>query len=358
MANRKIAFSSLLFAFFAINFLPAARAQNRVETRIVSDVELVRIPIMVFDSKGAVATNLTKNDFRLFEDGVQQKILALRMDRVPVSFVIVADVSESMTRKIPFVQDAALSILDPAQQGPRSDEYSILGVASRSKLLIPFTRDQQDIQHRLPFLLTATNGSTALFDGICLGLNVAENSAANARQAMIIITDGGDNHSRYNLRQMKTLLEEADTPIFAVMAESSFEFPFFRAPAVPTTPMGKGSKMNLPDFPFGGETQDYIGPAERRGPHNMKVLAEASGGGVFTARRSEDLPRIVQTIALAVRYRYILTYNPSRDDPFMKQAALSRGDRTLHKIHLELYPRAKFAGYSMPYYKHSYRAFH
>lgn len=348
--------TSLLFCALC---LPVANAQSRrVQTRIVSDVELVRVPVIVLNNRGAVATGLDKSDFRLLEDGVEQKILSYRMDRVPVSFVIVADVSSSMTPKIPFVQEAAASILDPPEKGARSDEYSVLTVASRSRLLVPFTTDEQDLERRLPFLLTATKGQTALFDGIYLGLNVAEDNAANDRQAMIIITDGGDNHSRYNLQQTKRLLEEADMPVFTVMAGPAFALPSFRTDDDRNQlPGWNGARLGLPDLPFGHDSQDYIGPAERRGPHNMKVLADVSGGGVFTARHGYDIPRIVRTIALAVRYRYILTYKPLRDDPFAKTNKTATADPTLHRIDLELYPKQKFAGYSIPYYKHLYRSF-
>src|SRR6266550_3491832 len=79
------------------------------------------------DDKGAVATGLKKSDFRLFEDGVEQDILYFERERVPVSFVILADLSSSMTRKIPFVQEAALSLLDSLQElDQHGDEYSVL----------------------------------------------------------------------------------------------------------------------------------------------------------------------------------------------------------------------------------------
>jgi VWFA-related protein len=335
-----------------------ARTQTRVETRIVSNVDLVRVPFIILDNKGQVATNLKKTDFRLFEDGVEQRILSLDTHRVPVSFVVLADLSSSMTRKIPFVQDAALSLLDPVQQpGKEWDEYSVLSISTRSRLLIPFTHDEQDLERRLPLLLTATDGSTSLFDAIWLGVNTAEDDAVNRNCAMIIITDGGDNHSRYNLHQTKTLLEEADMPIFAVMAGPMFELPGL-APAPPKRPNGlpgqQGTQPGLANLPFFNTSEDYIGPAEQRGPHNMKVLTEASGGGVFTARHEVDLARIVRTIGLALRYRYLLTYQPSRDDPFERRRAGSKGSQGLHIIHLELYPASKFAGYSKPYYKSEY----
>lgn len=360
MAKRVLLSIPLLCGLLLATSNRAARAQDHVQSRIVSKVELVRVPFIIFDDKGHIATDLKKTDFRLFEDGVEQQILGLETERVPVSFVVLADLSSSMTHKIGFVQEAALSLLDPEQPlGKNADEYSLLGISTRSRVLVPFTRDQQDLERRLPLLLTATNGSTALFDGIWLGVNTAEENAANEHCAMILITDGGDNHSRFNLRQTKTLLEEADVPIFAVTAGSMFELPSLGpAPQRKTTeiPGAKGAQPQLPNLPFFSSSEDYIGPAERRGPDNMKRLTEASGGGVFTARREEDLPRIVRTIGLALRYRYFLTYKPSRDDPFDQRTAARTAGSGVHIIHLELYPKANFFRYSMPYYKSEYRS--
>ena len=335
---------------------PAAYAQMRADTSIVANVELVQIPVTIFDDKGAVASGLKKGDFRIFDDGVEQNILYFERERVPVSFVIVADLSSSMTRKIPFVQEAALSLLDSLQeQDQDGDEYSVLGIGSRSRLLMPFTSDEGDLQRRLPLLLTATNESTSLFDGIWLGVSTARRDAANQHRAMIIITDGGDNHSRYNLRDTRELLEEADVPVFAVMAGPSFELPeIFMPQQKKRSPFPSGgSKTQLPNLPISGQGQDYIGPAERRGPHNMKVLTEVTGGGVFTARDEEDLPRIVRTIGLAVRYRYVLTYKPAHDTRVTKTESAA-GDSRQHKVVVQLYPKDKFRGYSLPYYKRVY----
>jgi len=100
----------------------------------------------------------------------------------------------------------------------------VYGIASRAKILFLHARSKRP-GTPLPWLLTPTNGSTALFDGIYLGISEARERAENKHRAMIIISDGGDNHSRYNLRETKSLLEEADVPVFAVMAGSSFELP-------------------------------------------------------------------------------------------------------------------------------------
>ena len=346
---------AVLFLAFSmsawVQWGPVARAQVRTDTPIVANVELVQIPVTIFDDKGAVAADLKKSDFRLFDDGIEQRILYFERERIPVSFVILADLSSSMTRKIPFVQEAALSLLDSLEEQDRyHDEYSVLSIAKRSKLLMPFSGDEEDLERRLPLLLTATNESTALFDGIWLGVNTAHQDAANQHRAIIIITDGGDNHSRYNLRETRELLEEADIPVFAVMAGPSFELPgvFLPQPKKRSRFPSGAPTTHFPDLrvPIGG--QDYIGPAERNGPHNMKKLTEVTGGGVFTARNEEDLPRIVRTIGLAVRYRYVLTYKPVHDTSDSRQ----------HKVVVQLYPKEKFRGYSLPYYKRSYHSIH
>src|SRR6266478_5176401 len=339
---------------------PLAHPQTRAQTRLVANVELVQIPVIIFDNRGAVASSLKKSDFRLFDDGVEQNILYFERERVRVSFVILADLSSSMTRKIPFVQEAALSLLDPLQEPQQdSDEYSVLSIGKRSKQLLSFTSDQHDLERRLPLLLTATNERTSFCDGSWLGVNTARQEAANEHRAMIMITDGGDNHSRYNLGETKRLLEEADVPAFAVMAGPSFELPAIFLPQEKKRsglPRGKGSNTQFPNLPLPVRDDDYIGPAERRGPHNMKALTEATGGGVFTARDEEDLPRIVRTIGLAVRYRYVLTYKPIRGPVSRDNRQGVVGDHSSHKIHLELYPKEKFAGYSAPYYKRGYHS--
>jgi Ca-activated chloride channel family protein len=329
------------------------QAQARPPVQINTNVQLVQVPVIVFDDKGGVASNLKKDDFRLFEDGVEQRILYCEREREPVSFVILDDLSSSMTRKIPFVQEATLSVLDSEEQQERyRDEFSVYGIASRAKNLVPFTRDQKDLERRLPWLLTPTNGSTALFDGIYLGISEARDRAENKHRAMIIISDGGDNHSRYNLRETKSLLEEADVPVFAVMAGSSFELPeIFTGPRKKP---GMQGKIPIPGASTGAE--DFIGPAERRGPHNLQTLTEATGGGVFTAKHEEDLPRIVRTISNAVRYRYILSYKPP-ETPAKAAAEGASGENRWHKIFLELNPKEKFKGFGIPYYKRKYYKF-
>jgi Ca-activated chloride channel family protein len=349
-----------IFLFLAVGLLvwPAGGsfAQSGPDVRIVTSVELVQIPVTIFDDKGSVATDLNKNDFLILEDGVEQRIVSCERERQSVSFVILADLSSSMTNKIPFVQEATLSILDPDQpRVPFHDEFSVFGVETRVTRLAPFTGDLEDLERRLPSLLTPTNGSTALFDGIYVGVTALKREAVNKRRAVVIISDGGDNHSRYSLRDIKGFLQEADVPVFAVMAGPSFELSdLFSAPQnkpKPSARPGENTKQQFPNLSIASSPHDYIGPAEQHGPHNLKALTEATGGSVFTARNLEDLPRIVRTLGLAVRYQYVLTYKPA---PKPNAGVVAEGEAKWHKLHIELRPRDKFTGYGIPYYKRGY----
>lgn len=335
-----------------------APAQVKSNVEIVTSVELVQISVVVFNDRGVVASNLGKNDFRILDDGVEQRILYCDRERVPVSFVILADVSSSMAKKIPFVVESAQSLVEPPDDEEKPiDEYSVLGIETRATILSPFTRDEKDLEERLPSLLQPTNGSTALFDGIYFGVATARRQATNDHRAMIIISDGGDNHSRYNLNETKRMLEEADVPVFAVIAGPSLELPPFLLP-----PERKAKRFPIPGpdpdsgVPSGKPAADYIGPAELHGPRNLKSLTEASGGGVFTAEQLDDLPRIVRTIGDAVRFRYVLSYKPVRDPKLAEAREKAQGEANKHKIRLELQPKEKFRGYYVPYYKRVYRS--
>lgn len=335
-----------------------APAQIKSNIEIVAKVELVQISVVVFNDQGVVASNLGKNDFRILDDGVEQKILNCDRERLPVSFVILADVSSSMTKKIPFVVESALSLVEPPddEEAP-VDEYSVFGIDTRARILSPFTRNEKDLEQRLPLLLQPTNGSTALFDGIYFGVAEAQTQATNQHRAMIIISDGGDNHSRYNLNETKRMLEEADVPVFAVMAGPSLDLPPFLLPPESKSKRSPIGRPRLgPDLSNGPPAADYIGPAELHGPRNLKTLTEASGGGVFTAEQMDDLPRIVRTIGDAVRFRYVLSYKPVRDGKLIEAQEKVAGDSNRHKIRLDLVPKEKFKGYYLPYYKRVYRS--
>jgi len=321
----------------------AGQSQHRSADYISADANLVRIQVIVFDNKGAMATDLTKQDFRVFDDGEEQTIQYFSHARQPVSLVLSLDDSRSMVNKIPFVRDAAYSLLAPFPdaEGQKSfrDEFSLIRFTTRAELLAPFTKGDT-LQPKVDALVPPTNGTTALFDSVYLAVATAQD-AVNERRAIILVTDGGDNHSRYSLKETERFLEEADVPLFAVMAGPSLNFPFLSVPkekskaAVPEILGSLGQKSGV------ANPDDFIGPDELRGPHNLKVLTETTGGAVFTARHLEDLERIVDTIGIAVRYSYLIGYDP----PLRGSASHSRDRDAWHKVRVQLVPPENHLGY-------------
>jgi Ca-activated chloride channel family protein len=200
-----------------------------------------------------------------------------------------------------------------------------------------FTSEEHTIARSLPELLLPTAGATALFDGIYAGVTAAKQEAHNERGAVIIVSDGGDNHSRYSLRKIRQFLKEADVPVFAVMAGRQFQ--------TIAAPQNTTQLQRLP-IPIPIPNADFVGPAEQQGPSNLKSLTEVTGGGVFTARDSESLTRIARTISTAVRYQYVLSYEPHGTGDIKRP-------NNWHEIRLELTPEDKFRGYKI-YYKRGY----
>jgi Ca-activated chloride channel homolog len=345
----------LILVFLGFLGLSAfAQAQHyRTNDTISADTKLVRIQVIVFDEKGEIAGDLNREDFHIFDDGVEQPIQYFANARQPVSLVLSLDDSWSMTNKIPFVREAAYSLLAPFPdaEGQKNfrDEFSLIRFASRAELVASFGRGD-DLQPRIDGLIQPTKASTPLFDSVYLAV-ATEQDALNERRAIILVTDGGDNHSRYSLQETKHFLEEADVPVFAVMAGPSIHFPFFSAPQTTTNSKGPISPNigTLGRHEEGDHARDFIGPDERRGPRNMKELTDTAGGAVFTANRLEDLQRIVQTLGVAVRYSYLIGYDP----PAPNNVVHPKGRNGWHKVSVQLVPQEKYRGYMM-YTKRGY----
>jgi Ca-activated chloride channel family protein len=321
----------------------AGQSPHRSVDYIATEANLVRIQVIVFDKKGAMAPDLTKKDFRVFEDGEEQKIQYFSHARQPVSLVLSLDNSQSMLHKIPFVREAAYSLLAPFPdaEGQKSfkDEFSLIRFTTRAELLAPFAKGEA-LQPRVDAFVQPTRGSTALFDSVYLAVATAQD-AVNERRAIILVTDGGDNHSRYSLKETERFLEEADVPLFAVMAGPSLNFPFFSAPEEKSKTSVPAIIESLAQMAGGTDPDDFIGPAEIRGPHNLKVLTETTGGAVFTAGQLEDLQRIVETIGMAVRYSYLIGYDP----PLRGSTTHSKDWDGAHKVHVQLAPPENYPGY-------------
>jgi len=332
--------------------IKAAPGQTPKQTGLISThTRLVRLLVVVFDAKGARATGLAEHDFRVLDDGVEQRISYFSDLRVPVSLVLAADDSRSMRHKIPFEREALDTLLDPfpnpEEQRQFHDEFALVRFAKRAERATRFMTGGE-LEPWISRLVQPTDGSTALFDAIYLSTAVARRGA-NRRRAIILVTDGGDNSSRYNLKETKRFLEETDVPVFAIMASPSLISSLWVAvegPKEPQVPVpGTKHPVIRPENPI-QKDEDVIGPAERRGPHNMKVLTEVSGGAVFSAHRLRDLPRITRAIGRAIRYAYLIGYVPPA-----RLEKVSRSSRRStdgwHRVKVTLVPASRYKGYAV-----------
>ena len=151
----------------------------------------------VTDPLGRIVTGLEQQDFRVFEDGTEQEIVSFMSEDVPVSIGVIFDMSGSMADKIDKSRQAAVQFFRTANP---QDEFFLVDFNDRAQLVSPFTESVDDLQNRLMYV--GARGLTALYDGVYLGLSQMR-SAHNTKKALLIISDGGDNHSRYTETEIR-----------------------------------------------------------------------------------------------------------------------------------------------------------
>ena len=245
---------------------------------------LVLINVTVTDPLNRFVTGLEKQHFRLFEDKVEQEITAFSSEDAPISIGLVFDTSGSMGPKLQKSREAAAEFFKTANP---SDEFFLVQFNDRPELTVPFTTDTDKLQNTLTF--TQSRGRTALLDSVYLAMHEMK-KAHNPRKALLIISDGGDNSSRYTETEIKNAVREADVQIFAI---GIFE-----------------SMANR------GRT-----PEEAAGPSLLNELAEQTGGREYPVDNLAELPDIAAKIGIELRNEYILGYTPKnslRDGKYRK----------------------------------------
>lgn len=238
------------------------------------DVDVALVNVTVTDPYNRLVTGLDPDNFRVFEDNVEQEIVTFSAEDVPISIGVIFDFSGSMSNKVGKSREAALQFFKTANP---QDEFFLVSFNERAELTSAFTNSVEDLQSRL--MLTSPKGRTALLDAIYLGLSEMR-GAHNAKRALLILSDGGDNHSRYNENDIKRLVREADTQLYAI---GIFD------------PLGSRNRT----------------PEELKGPSLLSEITEMTGGRVFAVERLEDLPDIATKIGMELRNQYVLGYRPS-----------------------------------------------
>jgi VWFA-related protein len=248
------------------------------------DKTLVLINVTVTDPLNRFVTGLEKEHFRLFEDKIQQDITQFSSEDAPISIGLVFDTSGSMGSKLQKSRQAAAEFFKTANP---ADEFFLVQFNDRPELSVPFTTDTDKIQSTLTF--TQSKGRTALLDSVYLAMHEMK-KAHNPRKAVLIISDGGDNSSRYTETEIKNAVREADVQIFAIGIFES---------------MGNRGRT----------------PEESSGPGLLNELAEQTGGREYAVENIAELPDIAAKIGIELRNEYILGYTPrnrERDGKYRK----------------------------------------
>lgn len=250
-------------------------ADRRSNIRI--DSTLVLIPVSVTDPMNRFVTGLEREHFKVFEDKVEQDIAQFSSEDAPLSVGLVFDTSGSMGSKLQKSRQAVAQFFKTANP---EDEFFLIQFNDRPALAVPFTRNTEEIQNQLTF--TQSKGRTALLDGIYLAMNQMK-KAHNPRKALVVISDGGDNSSRYTESEIKNAVREADVQIYAI---GIFE------------PIGSR-----------GRTAE-----EMSGPGLLTEVTEQTGGRHFPVENLNELPDIAAKIGIELRNQYVLGYSPKNQE--------------------------------------------
>jgi len=253
---------------------PPASASAKPGNGIQVDVSLALVNVTVTDPLNRLVTGLEKDNFRVYEDGTEQEVVTLSSEDVPVSIGLIFDMSGSMSDKVDKARQAAVQFIRTANP---LDQFFLVSFNDRAELTIGFTNSVEELQTRMMF--TASRGRTALLDAIYLGLSQMR-GAHNAKKALLIISDGGDNHSRYNENDIKNFVKEADCQLYAI---GIFD------------PVGIRSRTS----------------EELNGPSLLAEVTEMTGGRVFPVANLNELPDIATKIGMELRNQYVLGYKPS-----------------------------------------------
>jgi Ca-activated chloride channel homolog len=243
---------------------------TRPGSRIRMDVDLVLIPVTITDPMNRLVTGLEQDDFFVYENNSLQKVRTFATEDAPVSIGIIMDLSGSMTSKLIRSRDSILQFMKTANP---QDEFFVIGFNDRPELIEDFTSSIEDIEARLQTVRSGRR--TALLDAIYFGMDKMK-TARNERKALLVVSDGGDNRSRYTEGEVKAQVRESDVEIYSI---GIFD------PYAPTT-------------------------EERMGPLLLNDLSEETGGRMFRVDDLADMGDIAVKISTELRNQYVIGYHP------------------------------------------------
>jgi Ca-activated chloride channel family protein len=236
------------------------------------DVDLVLVPVTITDPMNRLVTGLDKVNFQLFEGNAPQEIRTFSSEDAPVSLGVIFDSSGSMSSKMERAKEAVVEFFKTANP---QDEFFMITFSDEPEMVSDFTNSVDEIQNKLVFEVPRRR--TALLDAIYMGVSKMRR-AKYPKKALLIISDGGDNHSRYTENEIRSLVKEADVMIYAIGIYDRY-----------------ASAME-----------------ERLGPQLLSDITELTGGRAFTIDNPNDLGDVATKIGVELRNQYVLGYRPAK----------------------------------------------
>ena len=235
------------------------------------EVDLVLVPVTITDPMNRLVTGLEKENFVVMDNGQKQEIRHFSSEDAPISLGVIFDMSGSMKDKIEKAREAVVDFFKTANP---QDEFFMVAFNEKPVLLSDFTQSIESIQGQLVY--AEPRGRTALLDSIYLALSKMR-EAHNQKKALLIISDGGDNHSRYTESEIRSIVKEADVQIYAIGIFS----------------------------PMPGTLEEQTGPA------TLSSITDVTGGRTFTVDNPNELADIATKIGIELRNQYVIGYRPT-----------------------------------------------
>jgi Ca-activated chloride channel homolog len=239
------------------------------------NVDEVVLNVTVLDSDGRLVNDLTKDDFKIFEDGVPQTIASFQHQDIPVSMGIIIDNSGSMRDKRAAVNAAALDLVKASN---REDEAFVVNFSDEAFIDCDFTSDIGKLREGLSHI--DSKGGTALYDAVVASADQLAKGAKRPKQALLIITDGEDNASTFSLEQTIRRVQDLQGPVVYSIG-----------------------------LLFGDEGG---GRESRRAKRALKLLSEETGGMSFFPKSLADVDEIAAEVARDIRNQYTIGYHSTK----------------------------------------------
>ena len=252
---------ALAFSLKAQSQKPAAPPVFKI------DVEMVFVKVSVTDPLNRYVTGLENEHFKVYEDNIEQSISHFSQEAAPISAGIIFDVSNSMN-KDNNIRKAKNAIARFLQSGNRADEYFLVTFNNKTNLAQSFTDHSSSLENEAAF--QKARGSTALYDAVYMGLDQIKRGT-HEKKALIVISDGEDNSSRYTSAEIREFAKEMDVQVYAIGQIG---------------PLGTGSS-------------------------ELQRIVNITGGRAFFPNNFNELDYYIDLIHAELRSQYVLGYTPT-----------------------------------------------